>query len=316
MGDVEHGRACRSTPRNRVEWVRGEQQLPAARWPARRASTCALAGLDRAAARARSRASRRSTTSSTEASPTPTSALRGAGHARAGARRRAPLAPDDRRRGLDARRPRAQTSACRRRRSTSCRWASARARRRRRRRRRELRAAARRSATRPVLLTVSAKRPHKNLPRLLDALARSPGERRPVLVLPGYPTPHEAELRDARPRRWASPATCVGRRGSRTPSSRACTRIATRSCSRRCTRASGCRCWRRWRAACRWRARTARRCPRWPGDAALLFDPEDAGAIARRDRSGCSTTARERDGCARPGRRRPPAFTWERHRRG
>ena len=50
-------------------------------------------------------------------------------------------------------------------------------------------------AERPILLTVSAKRPHKNLPRLLEALTQIPPGRRPVLVLPGYPTPHEAELR-------------------------------------------------------------------------------------------------------------------------
>ncbi len=49
---------------------------------------------------------------------------------------------------------------------------------------------------RRVLLSVSAKRPHKNLMRLLDALAGIPPERRPVLVVPGYPTPHEAELRE------------------------------------------------------------------------------------------------------------------------
>jgi glycosyltransferase involved in cell wall biosynthesis len=42
---------------------------------------------------------------------------------------------------------------------------------------------------------MSAKRPHKNLLRLLDAVALIPGERRPVLILPGYPTPHEDELR-------------------------------------------------------------------------------------------------------------------------
>jgi glycosyltransferase involved in cell wall biosynthesis len=46
---------------------------------------------------------------------------------------------------------------------------------------------------RPVVLSVSAKRPHKNLMRLLEAHARL--EPRPVLVLPGYPTEHEAELR-------------------------------------------------------------------------------------------------------------------------
>jgi glycosyltransferase involved in cell wall biosynthesis len=49
---------------------------------------------------------------------------------------------------------------------------------------------------RPVVLTASAKRPHKNLARLLDALAAIPPERRPQLVLPGYATPHEQELRE------------------------------------------------------------------------------------------------------------------------
>ena len=49
---------------------------------------------------------------------------------------------------------------------------------------------------RPLVLSLSAKRPHKNLRGLLDALARIPAERRPVVVLPGYATPHEAELRD------------------------------------------------------------------------------------------------------------------------
>lgn len=48
----------------------------------------------------------------------------------------------------------------------------------------------------PVLLSVSAKRPHKNLPRLLRAVAALPPEGRPMLVVPGYPTPHEQELRD------------------------------------------------------------------------------------------------------------------------
>jgi glycosyltransferase involved in cell wall biosynthesis len=49
---------------------------------------------------------------------------------------------------------------------------------------------------RPVLLSLSAKRPHKNLMGLLDALARIPAERRPVAVLPGYHTPHEDELHE------------------------------------------------------------------------------------------------------------------------
>lgn len=48
---------------------------------------------------------------------------------------------------------------------------------------------------RSVVLGLSAKRPHKNLLALIGALARIPIEERPVLVLPGYPTAHETELR-------------------------------------------------------------------------------------------------------------------------
>jgi glycosyltransferase involved in cell wall biosynthesis len=49
---------------------------------------------------------------------------------------------------------------------------------------------------RRVLLSLSAKRPHKNLLALIGALARVPEPERPVLVLPGYATEHEAELRE------------------------------------------------------------------------------------------------------------------------
>jgi glycosyltransferase involved in cell wall biosynthesis len=48
---------------------------------------------------------------------------------------------------------------------------------------------------REVLLSLSAKRPHKNLAALIGALAQIASDRRPLLVLPGYSTPHEAELR-------------------------------------------------------------------------------------------------------------------------
>jgi glycosyltransferase involved in cell wall biosynthesis len=47
---------------------------------------------------------------------------------------------------------------------------------------------------RTVVLTVSAKRPHKNLERLLEAVAAIPPEERPLLVLPGYATPFEHAL--------------------------------------------------------------------------------------------------------------------------
>jgi glycosyltransferase involved in cell wall biosynthesis len=49
---------------------------------------------------------------------------------------------------------------------------------------------------RPLALTVSLKRPHKNLDRLLDALALIPPERRPLLVLAGHATPYQERLRE------------------------------------------------------------------------------------------------------------------------
>lgn len=58
-----------------------------------------------------------------------------------------------------------------------------------------------------LVLTASAKRPHKNLGRLLEAWALLPAERRPLLVLPGYPTPHEAELREQAERLGVASAT-------------------------------------------------------------------------------------------------------------
>ena len=47
----------------------------------------------------------------------------------------------------------------------------------------------------PLVLSVSAKRPHKNLERLLDAISRVSSEPSPVLLVSGYPTSFEAELR-------------------------------------------------------------------------------------------------------------------------
>ncbi len=49
---------------------------------------------------------------------------------------------------------------------------------------------------RRVVLGLSAKRPHKNLPALIGALAQLSPEHRPLLVLPGYATAHETELRE------------------------------------------------------------------------------------------------------------------------
>jgi len=131
---------------------------------------------------------------------------------------------------------------------------------------------------RPVLLSVSAKRPHKNLLRLLEAHALL-GAPRPVLVLPGYATSHEEELRartrvlgtdgDVRFLGWVAPADLEGLyalctafvfpslyEGFGLPVLEAMRRGVPVACSSRASLAEVA------------------------GDAALLFDAEDVGQIA------------------------------------
>jgi glycosyltransferase involved in cell wall biosynthesis len=162
---------------------------------------------------------------------------------------------------------------------------------------------------RRVLLTMSAKRPHKNLLRLLDAHARL-GADRPVLVLPGYPTPHEAELRaraqelgtaaDVRFPAWISDEDREGLyaladafvfpslyEGFGLPVLEAMARGVPVATSGRASLAEVA------------------------GDAAVLFDPEEPAAIAT------AITGLLDDGDARArlraaGRERAAAFTWER----
>jgi glycosyltransferase involved in cell wall biosynthesis len=133
---------------------------------------------------------------------------------------------------------------------------------------------------RPLVLSVSAKRPHKNLMRLIEAMHRIPAERRPLLVLPGYPTPHEVELRgrvrelglegDVRFLGWVSPeeledlyasASCFVfpslYEGFGLPVLEAMARGVPVATSSRASLAEVA------------------------GDAALLFDPEDVGSIVQ-----------------------------------
>jgi glycosyltransferase involved in cell wall biosynthesis len=134
-------------------------------------------------------------------------------------------------------------------------------------------------ADRPVALAVSAKRPHKNLRRLLDALAFLPPAGRPVLFLVGYPTEHEEDLRrhavelglagDVRFPGWVDPAELEGLyalascfvfpslyEGFGLPVLEAMARGVPVACADRAS------------------------LPEIAGDAALLFDPEDPAAIA------------------------------------
>ncbi len=162
--------------------------------------------------------------------------------------------------------------------------------------------------TRRVVLSVSAKRPHKNLMRLLDAVAAIPAPKRPVLVIPGYPTPYEARLReharaigldaDVRFLAWVSGAELEGLyaladmfvfpslyEGFGLPVLEAMRRGVPVACSDRSS------------------------LPEVAGDAALLFDPDDTRAI---------TSAIERvlgdEALARhlrdAGRARAQRFTW------
>jgi glycosyltransferase involved in cell wall biosynthesis len=164
---------------------------------------------------------------------------------------------------------------------------------------------------RPVLLSLSAKRPHKNLLTLIGALALIATERRPLLVLPGYPTWHEAELRaraaelgvagDVRLLDWVSPAELEGLwalarafvfpslyEGFGLPVLEAMARGVPVACSK------------------------ASSLPEVAGDAALMFDPHDervmAAAIERLLSLDESARARMRE----QGIARAAQFTWER----
>jgi len=158
---------------------------------------------------------------------------------------------------------------------------------------------------RPIVLSLSAKRPHKNLRGLLDALARIPPERRPIAVLPGYPTPHEAELRahaqalgvDVRWPAWVSDADVAGLlraaaafvfpsfyEGFGLPVLEAMAAGVPVACSDRSS------------------------LPEVAGDAALLFDPADPGAIA----AAIERLLSDPGDLPEKGRAQAARFTWRR----
>jgi len=161
---------------------------------------------------------------------------------------------------------------------------------------------------RRVALSVSAKRPHKNLARLLEALAAIPADRRPVLVIPGYPTPYEATLReraaqlgvlgDVRLLDWVSGPELEGLyaladvfvfpslyEGFGLPVLEAMRRGVPVACSDRSS------------------------LPEVAGDAALLFDPDDAPAITAAIERVLGDRA-EAERLRAAGRAQAARFTW------
>jgi glycosyltransferase involved in cell wall biosynthesis len=163
---------------------------------------------------------------------------------------------------------------------------------------------------RRVVLSLSAKRPHKNLLALIGALARILPEDRPLLVLPGYPTAHEAELReraasagvadDVRFPAWVSAKEVEGLwalaeafvfpslyEGFGLPVLEAMARGVPVACS------------------------NASSLPEVAGDAALLFDPHDEAAIAGSMRQLLEDQAL-RGRLRTLGRAQAERFTWER----
>jgi glycosyltransferase involved in cell wall biosynthesis len=163
---------------------------------------------------------------------------------------------------------------------------------------------------RPLVLSLSAKRPHKNLPRLFRAVAALEPDRRPVLVVPGYPTPHEGELRElarvlgiaevVRLPAWLSAddleglyraAACVVfpslYEGFGLPVLEAMARGVPVACSNRTS------------------------LPEVAGAAALLFDPEDVEAI-RAAMARLLSDAHFAERLRVAGRERAARFSWER----
>jgi glycosyltransferase involved in cell wall biosynthesis len=161
----------------------------------------------------------------------------------------------------------------------------------------------------PIVLTVSAKRPHKNLERLFEAFSAVRTEPEPVLVVPGYPTFHEPKLRAGaealgvahriRFTGWLEndvldglyrAASCFVfpslAEGFGLPVLDALVRGTPTACS------------------------SASSLPEVGGDAVLYFDPTDAGAIARAIAQLLQDGAlRKRLRLAGPARAR--TFTWK-----
>jgi glycosyltransferase involved in cell wall biosynthesis len=156
----------------------------------------------------------------------------------------------------------------------------------------------------PIVLTVSAKRPHKNLERLFAAFARVQATPSPMLVAPGYETVFEPKLRRSAGERvritgWVDDATLEGlyrvaacfvlpslAEGFGLPVLEAMARGVPVTCS------------------------NATSLPEVAGNAALYFDPTDTEAIAQAI-GRLLTDEALRAHLAAAGREQAKRFSWE-----
>ncbi len=163
---------------------------------------------------------------------------------------------------------------------------------------------------RQVVLSLSAKRAHKNLLALIGALARIAPQERPVLILPGYSTAYELELRararaldvdaDVRFPPWVSAEELEGLWS-----------IASASVFPSLYEGFGLPVLEAMARGVPVASSNASSLPEVAGDAALLFDPRDEAAIAAalvRLLSDQELVARLRE----RGLARSREFTWQR----
>ena len=161
------------------------------------------------------------------------------------------------------------------------------------------------------VLYVGSNKPHKNLPRLIDAWGRIAGRHPSVpLVIAGH---WDADHPRGAPTRRGA---LLGRPGALSRP-----RVRGRSartvwwrlgiCLSSLYEGFGCLCWRRWPAARQWCAVTPPACPKWRARPPVLVDPRDIDGLAAALDSVLSDEALRAE-LAERSLARAALFTWSR----